>query len=100
MPFEQTIASVQAPTISADDIGSYVDANLARLERFVDRELYFRQSEEESADGRLSASEVVNEVIARALGDHDRPEKLALEPWLYRLALESISEMTRAPAGA
>jgi len=96
VPFEQTLASVQAPTISADDIGSYVNANLARLERFVDRELYFRQSEEETtqADGRLVTSEVVNEVIARALGDHDRPEKMALEPWLYRLALEAIGEMS------
>jgi len=94
VPFEKTLASVQAPTISADDIGSYVNANLARLERFVERELYFRQSEDEQPDGRLSASEVVNEVIARALGDHDRPEKLALEPWLYRLALEAIGEMT------
>jgi RNA polymerase sigma factor (sigma-70 family) len=94
VPFEQTLASVQAPTISADDIGTYVNANLARLERFVDRELYFRQSEEEQPDGRLAAPEVVNEVIARALGDHDRPEKMALEPWLYRLALEAIGEMT------
>ena len=33
-------------------------------------------------------------MIARALGDHDRPEKMALEPWLYRLALEAIGEMT------
>jgi RNA polymerase sigma factor (sigma-70 family) len=40
------------------------------------------------------ASEVVNEVIARALGDLERPEKMALEPWLYRLALEAINEMT------
>jgi len=94
VPFEKTMASVQAPTISADDIGSYVNANLARLERFVERELYFRQSEEEQPDGRLAATEVVNEVIARALGDHDRPEKMALEPWLYRLALEAIGEMT------
>ena len=94
VPFEQTLASVSAPTISADDIGSYVNANLARLERFVERELYFRQSEEEQPDGRLAAPEVVNEVIARALGDHDRPEKMALEPWLYRLALEAIGEMT------
>lgn len=94
VPFETTLASVQAPTISADDIGSYVNANLARLERFVERELYFRQSEEEQPDGRLAAPEVVNEVIARALGDHDRPEKMALEPWLYRLALEAIGEMT------
>ncbi len=94
VPFEQTLASVQAPTISADDIGSYVNVNLARLERFVDRELYFRQSEEEQPGEGLAASEVVNEVIARALGDQDRPEKMALEPWLYRLALEAINEMT------
>ena len=94
VPFEQTMASVQAPTISADDIGSYVNANLARLERFVERELYFRESEEEQPDGQLAATEVVNEVIARALGDQDRPEKMALEPWLYRLALEAIGEMT------
>jgi DNA-directed RNA polymerase specialized sigma24 family protein/ribosome-associated translation inhibitor RaiA len=93
VPFEQTLASVHAPTISADDIGSYVNANLARLQRFVDRELYFRQSEEEQPGYGLVASEVVNEAIARALGDHDRPEKLALEPWLYRLALEAIGEM-------
>jgi RNA polymerase sigma factor (sigma-70 family) len=96
VPFEQTLASIHAPTISADDIGSYVNANLARLERFVDRELYFRQSEseEQQSGDELVASEVVNEVIARALGDHDRPEKLALEPWLYRLAVEAIGEMT------
>jgi RNA polymerase sigma factor (sigma-70 family) len=94
VPFETTLASVQAPTISADDIGLYVNVNLARLERFIDRELYFRQNEDEQPSEGLVASEVVNEVIARALGDHDRPEKLALEPWLYRLALEAINEMT------
>ena len=107
VPFELTLASVHAPMISADDIGSYVNANLARLERFVDRELYFRYSEstnisqgqfqiqpdDERRDGLLATSEVVNEVIARALDNHDRPDKLALEPWLYRLALGAIAEM-------
>ena len=94
VPFEETVAAVLIPTISADDISGYVDANLGRLERFVERELYFRQAEGEFTDGVLSTSDVVNESIARALGDHDRPEKMALEPWLYRLALESIGEMT------
>jgi len=98
VPFEQTLASVQAPTISADDIGSYVNANLARLERFVERELYFRDADRDAQNGPtgggFATSDVVNEVIARALGDSDRPEKLALEPWLYRLALEAITEMT------
>jgi RNA polymerase sigma factor (sigma-70 family) len=94
VPFEQTLAAVMPPTISADDIGSYVNANLGRLERFVDRELYFRRADEEIAEDGLSTPEVVNEVIARALGDHDRPEKLTLEPWLYRLALQAMNEMT------
>jgi RNA polymerase sigma factor (sigma-70 family) len=94
IPFEQTVAAVLPPTISADDIGSYVNANLGRLERFVERELYFRRADEEIAEDGLSTSEVVNEVIARALGDRERPEKLALEPWLYRLALDSMNEMT------
>jgi RNA polymerase sigma factor (sigma-70 family) len=33
-------------------------------------------------------------VIARALGDQDRPEKMTLEPWLYHLALQALNEMT------
>jgi RNA polymerase sigma factor (sigma-70 family) len=94
VPFEQTLAAVLPPTISADDIGSYVDANLPRLERFIDRELYFRRSLEEIPEDGLSTTEVVDEVIARALGDQDRPEKLNLEPWLYRLALHAMNEMT------
>ncbi len=95
VPFEQTLAAVMPPTISADDIGSYVNANLGRLERFVDRELQFRRTNEEIPEDGLTTSEVVNEVIARALGDHDRPEKLTLEPWLYRLALQAMNEMTK-----
>ena len=68
VPFEKTLAAVLPPTISADDIGSYVNANLSRLERFVDRELYFRRADEEmsGSDDGLSTAEVVNEVIARA----------------------------------
>ncbi len=94
VPFEQTLAAVLPPTISADDIGNYVNVNLSRLERFVERELHFRRTEEEIPEDGLSTSEVVNEVIARALGDQDRPEKMSLEPWLYRLALQALNEMT------
>jgi len=42
------------PTISADDIGSYVNANLGRLERFIDRELHFRCADEEIPEDALS----------------------------------------------
>src|ERR1700690_3042924 len=93
VPFEQTLAAVLPPTISADDISSYVNANLGRLERFVDRELYFRRADEDVAEDGFTTNEVVDEVIARALGDDDRPQKMSLEPWLYRLALQAMNEM-------
>ncbi|MFY9559213.1 MAG: HPF/RaiA family ribosome-associated protein [Terriglobales bacterium] len=94
VPFEQTVAAVLPPIISADDVRSYVNANLPRLERFVDRELYFRYDAQDSPGDGLSTEEVVDEVIARALSDGDRPEKLALEPWLYRLAMQAMDEMS------
>jgi RNA polymerase sigma factor (sigma-70 family) len=94
VPFETTLAAVMPPTISAEDIGSYVNVNLPRLTRFVDRELSSRRADDQIPDDGLSSSEVVNEVIVRALGDGERPEKLALEPWLYRLALDSMREMS------
>ncbi len=94
VPFEQTMAVVLPRAISAADICSYVNANLSRLQRFVDRELYFRRADEDVIEDALTTSEVVDEVIARALGDHDSPEKLSLEPWLYHLALQAMNEMT------
>ena len=93
VPFEQTMAAVLPPTISPDDVRSYVDASLSRLQRFVERELYFRHAADELATG-LSTNEVVDEVIAQALTDGDRPEKLALEPWLYHLAIRAMDELS------
>jgi DNA-directed RNA polymerase specialized sigma24 family protein/ribosome-associated translation inhibitor RaiA len=93
-PFEDTLASVQAPVVSSDDIRTYVNVNLARLERFVERELYFRETSEQIESDAISKEEVVDEAIVRALGDSgEKPERLALEPWLYRLAMRAIDEM-------
>lgn len=94
VPFEQTMAAVLPATISADDIGSYVNANLSRLERFIDRELYFRHAEQDLAEDGISTAEVVDEVVVRALSEGERPEKLALEPWLYRLAMQAMDQMS------
>jgi RNA polymerase sigma factor (sigma-70 family) len=46
---------------------------------------------------------VIDETIAAALGDgdgadgrnSDKPERLALEPWLYRLAMQALDELSR-----
>ena len=48
--------------------------------------------------------EVIDETIAAALGDgadgsKDKPERLALEPWLYRLAMNALDELSR-PEGS
>ncbi len=93
-PFEDTLASVHAPVVSSDDIRTYVNVNLARLERFVERELYFRETAEQVEGDTISTAEVVDEAIARALSEGgDKPERLALEPWLYRLAMVALDEM-------
>ncbi len=100
VPFEQTLAAVFPPTVSSEDIGSYVNANLARLERFVEREIYFREAAEMIAPDSISKEEVIDETIASALTDgQEKPERLALEPWLYRLALDALEELSR-PEGS
>jgi DNA-directed RNA polymerase specialized sigma24 family protein/ribosome-associated translation inhibitor RaiA len=93
VPFEETIAAVQPETVSEEDIATYIDANFARLQRFVERELRYRENNGELRAGQLNPQEVVSEAIANALGREERPEKLALEPWLYRLSLRAIRDL-------
>jgi RNA polymerase sigma factor (sigma-70 family) len=97
VPFESTGAAVHPPTASAEDIKSYVNANLGRLERFVERELRYRQANGFLQPNLISREEVVDEAIAAALSDEeDRPELLSLERWLYRLAMQAISRLASA----
>ncbi len=97
VPFEQTIAAVFRPTISSDDVRSYVNINLARLERFVEREIYFRENQGAVSADTLTKEEVIDETIAAALGDgQEKPERLSLEPWLYRLALRALDDLCQS----
>ncbi len=94
VPFEQTVAAVAMPTISPDDIRGYVNANLGRLERFVERELIYREAADLIQADSVTKEEVIDEAIARAMGDGlDKPERLALEPWLYRLAISALDDL-------
>jgi RNA polymerase sigma factor (sigma-70 family) len=94
IPFEQTLASVQPSTVSAEDIRCYVNVNLSRLERFVERELFFREAAEQMVPDSITKDEVIDEVIAGALGDGgDKPDRMALESWLYRLAIHAIGDL-------
>jgi RNA polymerase sigma factor (sigma-70 family) len=94
VPFEETIAFVQPSRISSEDIRSYINANLSRLELYVERELYFREIGGQIAPGSITKEEIVDEAVMRALGDGgEKPERLALEPWLYRLAIRSLDDL-------
>jgi RNA polymerase sigma factor (sigma-70 family) len=94
VPFEETLAAVQAPKISEQDINGYIDANMARLFRFVERELQYRENSGALRRDQVAPEEVVDEAVATALSDnHERPERISLEPWLYRLAIRAIDEV-------
>jgi DNA-directed RNA polymerase specialized sigma24 family protein/ribosome-associated translation inhibitor RaiA len=96
VPFEQTLAAVFPATVSSDDVRSYVNVNLSRLERFVEREIYFREAADQVVPDSISKEEVIDETIAAALGDgQEKPERLALEPWLYHLAMKALDELSR-----
>ncbi len=44
----------------------------------------------------MTKEEVIDEAIAAALSEgQEKPEKLALEPWLYRQALRALDELSR-----
>jgi DNA-directed RNA polymerase specialized sigma24 family protein/ribosome-associated translation inhibitor RaiA len=101
VPFEQTLAAVFPATVSAEDVRSYVNVNLSRLERFVEREIYFRETSDFILPDSITMNEVIDETIAAALSDgadgndKEKPERLALEPWLYRLAMRALDELSR-----
>jgi RNA polymerase sigma factor (sigma-70 family) len=94
VPFEETLAAVQAPKISEQDINGYIDANMDRLFRFVERELQYRENSGALQRDQVAPEEVIDEAVANALGDSiERPERISLEPWLYRLAIRAIDEV-------
>ncbi|MGH9512299.1 MAG: RNA polymerase sigma factor [Terriglobales bacterium] len=94
IPLEAEARPVSPDAPPPEDIRSYVNTHLGRLERFVERELYFREVTGQMSPDSVTKDEVVDEVVVRALSgleeDHDR---LALEPWFYRLAVQSIQDL-------
>jgi RNA polymerase sigma factor (sigma-70 family) len=93
VPFEETFAAVTTPTATDEDIRSYLNANLRRLRLFVEREISFREDSGDLEPDSLSWEEVVDEAVARALDDKiEKPDRITLEPWLYRLAIRVLDD--------
>lgn len=100
-----TVEEVTATTFDGEgtpqqrEIRNYVSTNLARLERYVGRELRLREAESEVAAGRISEVEVLDEVVVSALSMDDRPATIPLERWLFRITLRAIRSMVGAENG-
>jgi len=93
VPFEQTIAAVPPLTASSDDIRSFVNANFRRLRMYVEREIAFREASGQLGPELLIWDEVLDEAVARALDEsHEKPDRIGIEPWLYRLAIRAMDE--------
>lgn len=96
VPFESTVAAVHAAKVSDGDVSTWVDANIERLKRYVQRELRYRESNGRIEPNALFPEEVMDEAIAMALGNgEEKPELLSLERWLYRLAKRAMDKLER-----
>lgn len=96
VPFETTLAAVKPELVTGSDVTQYVNANMVPLTRFVERAIAYRESIGELRPGQVSREEVVDDAILAALGDgEEKPEKISLERWLFRLALHAIDHVAR-----
>jgi len=87
-------APTNGVTLASRDIDQYVSTELPRLNRFIDRELRYREAIGMLQPNLVTREEVVDEAIATALsGEEHRPDKVSVERWLYGLALKAISSV-------
>ncbi len=94
VPFEDTLAAIKPPQISAGDISNYLNVNLPRLQRFIQRELNYREHQGQLPPGQIEVEDVVSEAVANALGEQpDKPERIRLEAWIHRLAMQAIDRL-------
>lgn len=89
VPFEQTLAAVHPEIATGADISTFLNANLPKLQRFIQRELRYRLNTGAIEPDQIAPEEVLDEVVARALGEEEnKPQLLSLQRWMYRLALQ------------
>jgi RNA polymerase sigma factor (sigma-70 family) len=80
-------------------VEKWVNANLSRLQEFVDSELQLRFVAGQIREGQISCEEVVDEVMVSALSQEDgKAGLLSPESWFHRLALQAIRRLIRSTA--
>ncbi|HEY6252992.1 MAG TPA: HPF/RaiA family ribosome-associated protein, partial [Candidatus Angelobacter sp.] len=92
---EQPTALPQPRTEQAEpenrDVSTWINANLQKLEKFVDRELRYRIATQQIHEDQISREEVIDEVMVSVLShEESSTDDLPLESRLYRLALRAV----------
>lgn len=92
---EQPTALPQPRTEQAEpenrDVSTWINANLQKLEKFVDRELRYRIATQQIHEDQISREEVIDEVMVSVLShEESSADDLPLESRLYRLALRAV----------
>jgi RNA polymerase sigma factor (sigma-70 family) len=91
-------ARAVAPVVERG-LEKWVNANLARLEEFVEAELQLRIALGQIRDGQISREEVIDEVMVSALSQDDGGTVLlSPESWFHRLALQAIRRLIKSNA--
>lgn len=81
------------------DVRNYIDGNLHGLERFVERELRFREEDGSLQPDLLTPTEVLDEVVVNALSADEPPANMSTVRWIYRLALDAIDHLASSANG-
>jgi RNA polymerase sigma factor (sigma-70 family) len=90
-----------APPVVESNVEKWVNANLSRLQAFVDSELQLRFVGGQIREGQISCEEVVDEVMVSALSqseDDGKASLLSADSWFHRLALQAIRRLIRSTA--
>jgi RNA polymerase sigma factor (sigma-70 family) len=78
------------------DVRAYINANVAKLERFIDRELRFFESNGQLEPDQVGREEVLDEIVVSALSAEEKPANVSVERWLYKLAIRAIQSVATA----
>jgi len=86
-------------SLAERSLENWVNANLARLQEFVEGELQLRVAAGQIREGQVSCEEVIDEVMVSALSHEDgKADLLTPESWFHRLALLAIRRLIHSNA--
>ena len=96
---DKTNDEVNAAPEAPEEISSWINANLSRLQRFIERELQFRIASGQMRESLITKEEVIDEVTVSALShDAPKPEALSLDNWFNRLVLRAFRTLAESNA--